>query len=202
MSITISRVDREFSPAEAAEITGVSVALQRDWRRRGILPENKSGKWTKFALTDVIQMSVMKSFSDAGFSVQYVAEFASIAVLPTLAVLDSLPGVAVFEGDNISDALKARTLGHSVAVRGPDGEVRGADQIGGRYLVMIKNPATDTPSISRWNALDGLDDFMAEQKVVHCTIMDCHLLAELIAERATPPLIRFEVSATEEAGRK
>lgn len=194
MSTTIRRVSREFTPAEVAEITGASVALQRDWRRRGILPENDSGKWTKFSLTDVIQMSVMKSFSDAGFSVQYVAEFASIAILPTLAVLDSLPGVAVFEGDEVSNDIKARTLGSSVGVCGPDGEVRGSEQIGGRYLVMIKLPGTDRPSISRWSALAGLNEHMAEHKVAHCTIMDCHLLAEQIVERAGPPLIRFEVT--------
>ncbi len=194
MSTTVRRVSREFSPAEAAEITGASVALQRDWRRRGILPENTSGKWTRFTLNDVIEMSVMKSFSDAGFSVQYVAEFASIAILPTIAVLDDLPGAAVFEGDEIDDDMKARVLGRSVGVRSTDGEVRFGSQIGDRYLVMIKLPGTDRPSISRWSALAGLTEHMAEHKVAHCTIMDCHLLAEQILERAGPPLIRLEVT--------
>ena len=188
MSITIHRVDREFSPAEAAEITGVAVALQRDWRRRGILPENKSGKWTKFTLTDVIEMSVMKSFSDAGFSVQYVAEFASMAVLPTLAALDDLPGVAVFEGEDVTDEMKDRIIGSSIV---------GAR---GRFLVMMTDGKTGKPDISRWGALDGIEARLAECSTSHCTIMDCHLLAELIAQRAGPPLIRFEVSKSEEAG--
>lgn len=187
MSITIRRVDREFSPAEAAEITAVSVSLQRDWRRRGILPENKSGKWTKFTLTDVIQMAVMKSFSDAGFSVQYVAEFASMAVLPTLAAIDDLPGVVVFEGEEISDDMKERTIGSSIV---------GAR---GRFLVMMTNGKTGKPAISRWQTLDGIDSHLAENATSHCTIMDCHLLAELIAERAGPPLIRFEISKSEGA---
>src|SRR3546814_9298687 len=69
MRFSIRSIDREFSPAEAAEITGVSTALQRDWRRRGILPENADGKWTRWDLNDIIKLSVMKLFSDAGIDV-------------------------------------------------------------------------------------------------------------------------------------
>lgn len=184
MPITITRVDREFSPSEAAAITGVSATLQRDWRRRGILPENHSGGWSKFSLMHVIQMAVMKSFSDAGFSIQYVAEFASMAVLPTLAAIDDLPGVVVFEGEEISDGMKERTIGSGVV---------GAS---GRFLVMMTDGKTGRPSISRWSTLDGIETQLAECSATHCTIMDCELLAGLIAERAGPPLIRFEVTNT------
>src|SRR3546814_19177921 len=62
MRFSIRSIDREFSPAEAAEITGVSTALQRAWRRRGILPENADGNWTRWDFNDIIKLCVMKLF--------------------------------------------------------------------------------------------------------------------------------------------
>ena len=172
----------------------VGSAATRLAAARHLLPESDSGKWT---------IPPDRCHQNVGYEVVFrcrflgstVTQLASIAVLPTLAVLDNLPGVAVFENDEISDGLKAdsSSFGRGAWPRWRN-PARGADQIGGRYLVMIKNPATDNPSISRWNDLDGLDGFMAEHKAAHCTIMDCRLLAELIADRAGPPLIRFEVS--------
>jgi hypothetical protein len=64
---------------------------------------------------------------------------------------------------------------------------------------MMTNGKTGKPAISRWETLDGIDSQLAEYSTSHCTIMDCHLLAELIAERAGPPLIRFEISKSEGA---
>lgn len=185
MTTTMTTVDREFSPSEAAAITGVSVDLQRDWRRRELLPENEGGKWTRFRLDHVIQMSVMKVFADAGFSVSYVAKFASMAILPTLALLHDTPGAVVFEGDEVSDHLKEMTLQRSVV---------GAR---GRYLVMIKPREGAEPKIARFEDLERLDDFMAERDVVACTVLDCILLSQRIVERAGLPLVRIEVEVTD-----
>lgn len=57
----------KFTPAEAAKFTGVSTALQRDWRRRGILPARGSGKHHRFTFEDLCEMTALKAFSDAGF---------------------------------------------------------------------------------------------------------------------------------------
>lgn len=195
MSIRMHHIDREFSPAEAAAITGVSVDQQRDWRRRGILPENKEGKWTRFDLKHIIEMSVMKAFSEAGFSVSYVAQFASMAILPSLAIVNLYPDAVAFEGAEISDDIKDRVLLGSVR-RSGGGIDQLADQIGGRYLVMLKGEG-GTPAISRWSDLDGLDEFLAEQKAIHCTILDCVRLVDTIAERAGLPLMRVEVEETD-----
>lgn len=185
MPISVSNIDREFAPSEAAEITEVSVALQRDWRRRGLLPENKAGRWTRFSLSHIIEMAVMKDFAEAGFSVSYIAKFASIAVLPTLSRLYMLPGAIAFEGDEPSDTIKELSMRRSVS-----GEC-------GRYLVMIQPPERDSPLISRFESLDRLDEFMAEQGVIKCSILDCSLLAERIAERAGFPLVRVEIEDTD-----
>lgn len=184
MTTTMTTVEREFSPSEAAIITGVSVDLQRDWRRRELLPENEGGKWTRFSLDHIIMMSVMKVFTDAGFSVSYVAKFASMAILPTLALLYDTPGAVVFEGNEISDHLKEMTLQHSVV---------GAR---GRYLVMIKPRGSAEPKIARFDSLERLDDFMAERNAAACTFLDCVLLSQGIVESAGLPLVRIEVEAT------
>jgi len=195
MSIRMHHIDREFSPAEAAAITGVSVNMQRDWRRRGLLPENTEGKWTRFDLKHIIEMSVMKAFSDAGFSVSYVAEFASMAIMPSLAIANMLPGAVAFEGAPIDDEMKDRVLLGSVRRKGP-GINETADQIGGRYLVIVKDSG-DKPQISRWTNLDRLDDHMAEMKAIHCTILDCVRLVDNIADRAGLPLMRVEIEETD-----
>ena len=186
MPTSMTTISREFSPSEAALITGVSVDLQRNWRRRGLLPENKEGKWTRFSLDHIIKMSVMKVFADAGYSVSYVAKFASMAILPTLAFLHEAPGVVVFEGDEVSDHIKELTLRHAVV------------NARGRYLVMFKSAESSEAKISRWESLERLDDVMAERDVIACTVLDCILLSQRIIDRAGLPLIRVEVENTEE----
>lgn len=186
MPFRMSHIQREFTPSEAANITGVSTDLQRDWRRRKVLPENEGGKWTRFSLSDIVQMSVLKAFSDSGFSVSSVGDCAHMAILPTLALLNDMPGAVVFEGDEISDRLKAlATASH----------VGGAH---GRYLVMAKDPDASEPRTSRWDHLGGLDEYLAEHKAVHCTVLDCSLLARLIADRAGLPFVRVEVEKRED----
>lgn len=185
MPVSMRNIEREFSPSEAAAITGVSLDLQRDWRRRGFLPENKQGKWTRFSLSDIIQMSTMKTFTDAGFSVSYVSSFSSMSVLPTLEVIYEIPGAVVFEGDEVSDSIKELTIRHSVS---------GAR---GRYLVMIKSPRKEEPTIARLGNLDNLDEFMSERQVASCTILDCILLSQNIADKAGLPLMRVEVDASD-----
>lgn len=186
MKTRFHSIEREFSPSEAEKITGVGVALQRDWRRRKILPENPSGKWTRFSLTDVITMSVMKTFSDAGGSVSFIAEFASMAILPTLAMISEIPGSYAFEGDEITEEMKKRVVSNSVV---------GAN---GRYLLMVKAPADESPKIVRSNSLEAIDELLADNEAIHCTVVDCWRLADKIADRAELPLFRVEVERVED----
>lgn len=186
MKTRFQNIEREFSPSEAEKITGVGVALQRDWRRRKILPENQSGKWTRFSLTDVITMSVMKTFSDAGGSVSFIADFAGMAILPTLSMIGEIPGSYSFEGDEISDELKEQVLRTSVV---------GAH---GRYLLMVKSPEEESPRIARSESLEAINDLLADNEAIHCTVIDCWRLAAKIADRAGLPLFRVEVERVED----
>lgn len=53
-----------FTPAEAERITGVSTALQRDWRRRNLLP-SMSGH-ARFDVFELARMAVLKHLADRG----------------------------------------------------------------------------------------------------------------------------------------
>jgi hypothetical protein len=66
-----------------------------------------------------------------------------------------------------------------------------------RYLVMVKDPKAENPSIFRGSSLDGISKTMAARNAVHCTILDLVLLAETIAKRAGLPLMRIEVECAE-----
>lgn len=184
MSIQVRTVDREFSPSEASAITGVSVALQRDWRRRGILPENPSGKWTRFSVAHVIEMCVMKLFSDAGVSVSLIRDAAAMAVLPTLQRLHQIPEATVFEGEPLSQSMKERVT---------SGAVVGAK---GRYLVSWQDQAGE-PTFGRFATLAGVEDYLLDFSAPLILLLDFEAIAKLIWHRVDGPLFRHEVEVSE-----
>lgn len=54
----------QFTPAEAERITGVNTALQRDWRRRDIMPS--SDGHARFDVFQLASMAVLKTLADRG----------------------------------------------------------------------------------------------------------------------------------------
>lgn len=178
MSISVRNIERDFSPSEAAEVSGVSVALQRDWRRRKILAENRDGKWTKFRLTDVIDLSIKKLCTDAGMQVSQVSTLAHMGILPTLNFLSQLPDAVVIEGDEVDDEMKERIVRITVGARG-------------RYLVSTKSDSNE-PYIFRSETLEFFEE-PRRYNAPDFFIIDCLKLAERIAARTTGPLFRVEV---------
>lgn len=187
MPYSIRRIDRPFTPAEAEKVTGASVALQRDWRRRGLLPKNETGKWTTFDLDDIVKLSVMKAFSDAGFSVQFVVDFAGLAILPTFAAIDNIPGAVEFSGAKLPEKIKRLMLARGSTV--------GAT---GRYLVMAMIANRVQPNMRRTNTLEEIDKFLSDCNATNCALLDCDRLAWQIAERTGLPLICYEITETRE----
>lgn len=57
--------EERFTPAEAAQITGAPVHLQRDWRSQGMLPARTGGKAT-FAPRDLAKMRLMMALRNFG----------------------------------------------------------------------------------------------------------------------------------------
>lgn len=178
---------REFTPSEAAAATGVSTALQRDWRhpRRGVLPEREAGGWARFTLNDVIQMAVLKAFSDAGYAVSTVKDAASMATLPVSRELFKKVDAVEFDGDDVPDEWRQRLLDRAVV----GGE--------GSFLAMTRD-SQGSPHTARFSSLDSIEDWMADIDAITVTILDCSLLAEMICKRIQGPLIRIEVTNGDE----
>jgi hypothetical protein len=179
-------VDREFTPNEAERITGVSTALQRDWRRRKVIASKEDGRWTRWDLDDLIRLSVMKLFSEAGMDVSKTGTVAAMAMMPTFAALARFDEAHEFAGDEISDDDKERIL-HGSTPRASD-----PAHSFGRYLASF---GKDEMQVCRVTSLEQLADFMAEQQQAVFAVVDCHQVAAQIVERAGGPIIRFEIEA-------
>lgn len=54
-----------FAPKELTAITGLSLAMQRDWRRSGYLPPRETG-WATFSLRDIAGIALRKVLADSG----------------------------------------------------------------------------------------------------------------------------------------
>jgi DNA-binding transcriptional MerR regulator len=104
MAVYISEVGREFTAGEAEKLTGVSTALQRDWRRRGLLDELQDGPKKRFSLSEVCILAMMQGFSEGGVSVKSALTLAKMTCFGTLSGLMSLPGAVAFEGVALSEA--------------------------------------------------------------------------------------------------
>lgn len=190
MAYSVSVVRREFSPAEAAVITGVSAALQRDWRRRKLEDSepNSEGKWTRWSLTDIIRLSVRKLFSDAGMEVSSTTIIAGMALMPTLGALALIDEAVEFDGDEIGDAEKARVRSITVGTTHPSHTT-------GRFLVSFGKGDYD---VCRTDDLASLEATLDEEVRPILSVVDCYNLARLIVERAGGPVIRYEIKVADE----
>ena len=191
MSIRISQVEREFSPAEVAQVTGVNVTLQRDWRRRKILPERKTEGWSRCSLSDLIEIHVLNFFARAGFFVKDMREYSSMAILPIIVSLKDMPGTVVFEGDPISDRLKESIL---FSIESDAGAAARA-----RYLVIAHGD--DIPlneRIGRFSTLGAVETWLEGRALESFTALDFGAMAGMIAASVNGPLIRFECEALDE----
>lgn len=86
-----------FTPSEAEAITGVSVALQRDWRRREIIP--KRDGHARFDLHDLADLITLKMCSDAGMSLEKAKEW--IPFVPAAIIMHALYRPGAIEGDDV-----------------------------------------------------------------------------------------------------
>ncbi len=110
MAYRVERIERLFAAGKAAEISGVSQPLQRDWRRRGLLPANTTGRHTRFSPLDLLQLRIMLAFSQGGIGVKGASSLAMACAIPAEMFLMNLPGAVAFEGVNLTPEERARLL--------------------------------------------------------------------------------------------
>ncbi|WP_036286405.1 MerR family transcriptional regulator [Methylosinus sp. PW1] len=96
MSFTFNSTFSVFTPSEAEHITGVSVALQRDWRRREIMP--KRDGHARFDLHDLADMLTLKMCSDAGMSLESAKSW--VPFVPAAIIMHALSRPGAIEGDD------------------------------------------------------------------------------------------------------
>ncbi|MGE0181983.1 MAG: MerR family transcriptional regulator [Parvularculaceae bacterium] len=179
MAIRVKNEIREYTPKEAAEASGVSTTLQRDWRRREVIQPSSSAGWARFGLDDVIRMAVLNRCSAYGLSVKFAAKWiAPIALLP---VYEALEG---FEGAIGGDVTPAREPAED------------SNHEFGRYIASIVTADDDAPMVTRVHKLAQLEGFTAEYNAAVFCVLDCHKLAREIFEKSALPL--FHVTVTEE----
>ncbi|MFN7111354.1 MAG: hypothetical protein ACK4M2_06925 [Brevundimonas sp.] len=100
---------RTFTPAEAAKISGVNVALQRDWRRRDILPKVEGH--ARFSPFDVGEMMALNSLGAQGVQLlQYRPILKMLGAGVMMAAL-KLRGAYSGEFDRIVDVHNPEILG-------------------------------------------------------------------------------------------
>jgi hypothetical protein len=85
-----------FTPGEAERITGLSTTMQRDWRRRNILPAT-SGH-ARFDVFSLAEMWVLKMFSDRGIGPEDIREIAPMCAAGI--VWNALQWGGAYEGDH------------------------------------------------------------------------------------------------------
>ncbi|SCW36814.1 hypothetical protein SAMN02927924_00230 [Sphingobium faniae] len=197
MRYTVRNIEREFTPAEAAEITGVSTALQRDWRRRGILAEKVEGKWTRWTLKDVIGLAVMKRLSDAGIDVSKTLDAAAMAVLPTFGCIYAIDGAIEITGAKVPDKLLTAMLyADGIQTRNSDGS---PGREPGHYLFIGRDFVSEAVQTARFSSLAGMDDFLTERTFGLFLVLDCETLGlEIFYRAGGKPLIRKEIEASHE----
>ncbi len=96
MSYSFKKTFTAFTPAEAERITGVSVVLQRDWRRRKIIPARQDGE-ARFLLPALLEMLTLKMLSEAGLGIEEAREWCPF--VPAAIASHALVVDGAIEGD-------------------------------------------------------------------------------------------------------
>ncbi|MBX9791257.1 MAG: helix-turn-helix domain-containing protein [Sphingomonas sp.] len=78
-----------YTPAEAEMVTGVNVALQRDWRRRGLLPETGGGH-ARYNAAELAEMMIMQRGATQGLGPKLLKDMLQTAAMPLASWVESL----------------------------------------------------------------------------------------------------------------
>lgn len=104
-----------FTPAGTEQVTGLSTAMQRDWRKRGFLPQGDGH--ARFAIFDLCRLFLLKRLSDRGVGPDKASAVVDNAAfelaLQVLAVTDAwgfdgyVPSWSIFRSELSRRAMEA-----------------------------------------------------------------------------------------------
>lgn len=157
----------EFTAAEAARITEISQAEQRDWRKRNLLPPIEGGK-AKFDAKLLAGMLVAKQLANLGIGPK------------SGGVLAKACGAMIY----------TRVMNRRQGVYDPRGLAVGPlVQSGPQSDVMARWAITDDGSM--WGYADSPQE-LADQIGATSVVLDLDRLAKQLVERARKPLATIE----------
>lgn len=179
MGYRLKTIENEYGAADVERITCVSPDLQRDWRRRGILPKLSQPGRAKYNLSQIIEIAALKTLADAGLQVSEADYLAGLAILPVICNFLRWPDVYAFTGDEVSEEEKTEILSRHV--------VGASDDDNWLFAALGR----DDPIMGRTDDLRKLDGGLRGSKAA--IIIDLTALAHEIAARASLPLITFDI---------
>jgi hypothetical protein len=83
-----------FTASEVEKITGVTAAMQRDWRRRELIDTSPGRGWKRLGTEELIQVLVMRVLSERNIPPGFARKLGRMAILPVLERLlaEAYPG--------------------------------------------------------------------------------------------------------------
>lgn len=177
----------EFTPGDAEAITGVSTVLQRDWRRRGILPANEDGH-ARFDVHGLAELMILKSLSDRGLGPQAAKAVAEIG-----------SGAVVHGALQNEDAFQVESRGPAPAAIDPGAVVRRTSPnkmhrnvMPAPYLIIWAD-GSEVWQFDVQKAIDAISKSAQEDKLGGpITIIDQYAMGNLLFRRAGRPLVSVE----------
>lgn len=183
MRYRVERIDRTFSSADAERLSGVANTVQRDWRRRGLLPERTDRKRIRFSLLDVCELKVMGFLSASNISpglVKALGRHAALSVYSRLVRLQRVAATEPFEFTTEEFRLGCEAI--------DEGEMS-------RFAFLPLPERHQGDSVSDCYFEDSLDAAHAKASAdgafSGALILDAWALADEIANSAEEPLFRL-----------
>lgn len=132
MGFRHNHVLERYTPAEAETVTGVNVALQRDWRRRGLLPPTE-GSHARYTASQLAEMVLMQDFAERKLGPKALKSMLGEAVDHLKIWVEAMPG-----NDRFVDIERAVPI----------------DQLPARYVVFTGDKAISTASLDNTFGMD------------------------------------------------
>lgn len=194
-----SITERTFTPKEAAEISGVSPVLQRNWRRRGFLPVRNDG-WAQFTVSDIVRLCAMKILADTGISIEAARQIAATACDPVYAMLRGDRALLKIDDPSgvLSPAQREKALDRMLPFQRRFADAAD-DQSPPRYTFAPVPEVFLSEEHGMYRApqthdLRTIDEFLERHDRASGVIIDHHRLAERIARVSPIPLFTLTVS--------
>lgn len=175
-----NRIMSTYGAAEVEKVSGVSQPLQRHWRRRGLMLEDKGEGRVRYTSFEVVYLTAMHAFSQSGVSVKLQKSLAVRIAWQATKLLERMPGAAAFTGPSPEAVELAR--------KSWEADTPGT---GDRYLIEPFPSGADEVGYGRAN-LDDLDDLIDQEGTFCAFVADAATLAKIVHGRIRLPVVTIE----------